>query len=267
MSTSAIWRPPQWTQTAMVAVTVPNVGTLTSNGITAQSTTDLGPVTYVFDAVLGLEHDQRVTKTQHPVQTGSDVSSHAYIEPAHLVLYIGMSDAMDSYALLPTTPPLTPYQYPNYTPWTGASSKSVSAYLTMLNLLTARQPLTVTTRLRTYKNMLVTALSPREDSRTITGLRMRVELEQVFMASTQADATSARPNDTSSTGLGAVNVESPSTAVQSQFNVKKTTIPASTRSDNLLGWLRTHPSGVRCPGAGNWSSNNTSSLQQLPSPQ
>jgi hypothetical protein len=204
---SGAYRPPQWTNPPMVSITVPasTTSVVTSTqfenaGAPITDTTPLqtgsavtntaAPTIYVFDAVLDLEHEQRLEKTRHPIQTGADVSSHAYLMPARVVLNVLMSDVVGSF---------TPGNF------TGNPSKSVSAYLTMLNIQATRMPLTVTTRLRTYFNMMIAGISPREDYKTITGLRMRVELEQILTASTSTVPSSARPNDTNSTGLGAVS--------------------------------------------------------------
>jgi hypothetical protein len=248
----------------MVSITVPNAAALTGN-----TSIYTGPMTYVFDAVLKLSHEQRIEKTRHPVQTGADVSSHAFIMPARLTLYVGMSDAMDAYAAAAPPSQILPYEYPNYVPFTGADSKSVSAFQTMLSIQKARQPLTVTTRLRTYGNMLIMALEPEEDSRTITGLRMRVELEQILTAAATPVVMSARQNDTESTGLGQTNVEAPDPTTTKQFNVDTAAQQGAgidQPTSNLLGWLRQHPSGVDVPGAGTYSSVNASNLANTPAP-
>ena len=273
MRVSKIWRPPQWKAPAMVSITVPappqaqvvQVPTTAANYVPGTpltvggdnstfQTINQGPTTYVFDAVLDLEHEQRVEKTHHPVQTGADLSSHAYLMPARLVLYVGMSDAMDAYSsgADPTKPPYI-------TAFTGSRSKSVSAYRQMISLQAARVPLTVTTRLRTYTNMIITSVSPREDFKTINGLRMRVEFEQIFTASTMDVPNSARSNTTASTGLGTINPVTVQTSTQKQFQIPQTqglklpltaaptqfTTPAN---DLLTNYL------ANVPGAGSYSS-------------
>jgi uncharacterized membrane protein YgcG len=179
--------------------------------------------------VLELEHEQRLEKTRHPVQTGADLSSHAYLMPPRVVMYVGMSDAMAAYASGANNANTTSATPNTVTPFSGGStSKSVNAYQTMITLQAARSPLTVTTRLRTYTNMLITAISPREDFKTITGLKMRVEFEQIFTATTSTSVTgsasiaslsavSARPDATQQTGLGQVNSGALSSTTAAQF--------------------------------------------------
>lgn len=267
---SAAWRPPQWSKPAMVSITVPAGYTTTTpdntpisddaNGVGFTTTKPTAATSYVFDAVLAAEHEQSLTKTRHPVQTGASISSHAYIEPAQLVLYVLMSDAVAQYTAANQTAP------PYVQRWTGNPSKSVSAYRQVLALQSARIPLTVTTRLRTYYNMLILNVSPREDAKTITGARFRIEFEQLFVANIQTNPVSARPNDTQSTGLGAVNVQPPAPSINTQFNVADAPGDLGTGPSNLLTWLHDNPNGVDVPGAGSYSSVNTNSLQQLPSP-
>lgn len=298
------WRPPQWAKPAMVSITVPASYSTSSNasnlvGTTAQPANSNGAnltvsatakqtaaTSYVFDAVLSLDHEQSLTKTHHPVQTGASVSSHAYIEPAQLVMYVLMSDVAQQFTA--SNQASAPYVQQ----WSGNPSKSVSAYQQVLALQSSRVPLTVTTRLRNYSNMLITRVSPHEDSKTITGARFRIEFEQLFVSNIQANPVSARPNDTQSTGLGAVNTQPPPTTVDSQFGVNSytpgpdgpsPTVPLPPDLGNgtipgvqngVPGYIQ--PDGtftpqfpntvqqINVPGAGNFSSVNTNSLQQLP---
>lgn len=249
------WRPPQWSKPAMVSVTVPagynttvpdnTTPPVDENGVGLIVDNHRSATSYVFDAVLTLDHEQTLTKTHHPVQTGAAISSHAYIEPASLVMYVLMSDVAAQYTASNQTRP------PYIQTWSGNPSKSVSAYLQMLALQSARIPLTVTTRLRTYQNMLILRVSPREDDKTTTGARFRLEFEQIFVTNTQTAPVSARPNDTQNTGLGAVNVQPPSATVQQQFGV-----PEEAQTNRLTGVTTAapEPTKVNIPGAGFFSS-------------
>jgi len=249
---------------------IPATGPNAGSNQTAFGASGSAQTTYVFDAVLELDHEQRLEKTHHPVQTGADISSHAYLQAPRLVLSIGMSDAMDAYASGANNANQAGNATPDTTtPFSGGSvSKSVNAYQTMIALQVARSPLTITTRLRTYTNMLITAISPREDYKTITGLRMRIEFEQVFTASTVVSATSdptsglspvsARPDVTAQTGLGQANTSAVPATTQTQFQVPQRTQQALNGADSYLpgGSLLDmyEPMPVNVPGAGNYSS-------------
>lgn len=225
---------------------------INTGGVSAQ-------LTYVFDAVLSLDHNQSLTKTMHPVQNGAAITSHAYLNPATLTMYVLMSDVLGQYVTASQT--TTPY----IQQWTGNSSKSVSAYLQLLKLQAARIPLTVTTRLRTYGNMLIADVSPREDSKSIAGARFRVEFSEIFIAGVQDTPTSARPNDTDNTSQGAVGTTPPSNTVNTQFQVP-TTATGNTLLSSSTGKQTSSPTPVstkvNVPGAGTY----TSTPQQFTTP-
>jgi hypothetical protein len=307
---SGIYRPPQWAAgPAMVSITqVPTQGQANSNpnapgALPAQiqmttysqsalltSTAPTAPtfiasgstqITYVFDAVLELDHEQRLEVTHHPVQTGADISSHAYLMPPRVVMTIGMSDAMDAYASGANNKNTAGNAAPDNVSPFGAgglggsgTGKSVNAYQTLIKLQAARQPLTVTTRLRTYTNMVIASVSPREDYKTIAGLRARVEFQQVYTATTAAGANtpgsgvsaavvgaSARPDATVATTLGQVGTSVVPATTQKQFQQIPQSVPnnAYTMPSNDLN---TDYVPVQVPGAGSYAS--TPGQQALP---
>jgi hypothetical protein len=249
------YRPPQWAQPAMVSITVPaGYGQQSSAvGTEVQSSSPDTPLqlataaqtSYVFDAVLSLEHNQTLTKTIHPVQNGAAITSHAYLNPPTVVMYVLMSDAVGQYVSSNQT--TAPYVQQ----WTGNASKSVSAYQQILALQSARVPLTITTRLRTYSNMLVMDVSPHEDAKSVTGARFRVEFGQIFLAGVTTTPVSARPNDTNTTGLGAVSTTTPSSTVNNQFAVPATATTNTLTQDSDPVPM---PTEVDVPGAGSYSS-------------
>ena len=238
------WRPQQWQTQApqKVLITFPGQGAApqyaSATGITV--TLPTGQTLYAFDAEIQVEHQQQLRTTDHPVQTGASISDHAYLEPARLVLDVGMSDAMDAYF--------------NPSTWQGTPSKSVSAYQTMLALQFSRIPLQITTRLRTYQNMVVEGLTPTDTYRQFSGLRMRVELRQIFLAQISQPTQSARPQETNQTNLGNVDTQPPSAAQQQQNNVPDSPVFTEVLQYNAIG-------------AGDWSSTNTQNLTTLPPPK
>lgn len=241
---NAPYTPPQWSSGKTPIVVIyfpgqPSAPQYQSTGVTAVLPNS--PTQYAFDAVIRAEHQQRIIKTDHPIQTGANISDHAYLMPARLILDVGMSDVMAAF-----------YQGT----WNGSSSKSVSAYQTMIALQASRIPLTLTTRLRSYQNMIIEGITPEDTAKTVTGLKMTVEFSEVLLGSTQVLANSARPQDTQSTPLGSVTPVPPTSAQQSQNNVVSL-VPAHVP----YGGPSLVPAHV--PGAGTWSSVNTSNLSQL----
>src|SRR6185312_10091826 len=193
------------------------------------------PTIYAFDGVIRAEHQQEVVITQHPVQTGANISDHAFSKPARLTIEITMSDAMQSYI---------PGQYG------GSPSRSVSAYQTILDLQKKKSPFSVATRLRQYDNMLIREIRSEENVATRYGLKAQVVFEEIITPST-ATATSsgitfnttallsssARPQTTDKTVGGETQLQqvsqtitsqhSTASAVQSGINVPGLKVPGA----------------------------------------
>ncbi len=155
---------------------------------------------YVFDAVLQVSHDQSLRLTKHPLQYGYNISDHAVLQEAHVVLEIGMSDAMAAFAA---------------GMWEGNASKSVSAFQTLIGFMQNRQLLTLSTRQKTYSNMMITNVTSPETNKTFRSLKARVTFEQVFLVNLATQTMSARPNATDATQLATVQPTNvPATVIQ-----------------------------------------------------
>ena len=48
---------------------------------------------WFFDAFLSINHESKLTITDHPIQSGSSITDHAFLESRTLTFEIGMSDA------------------------------------------------------------------------------------------------------------------------------------------------------------------------------
>lgn len=142
---------------------------------------------FTFDAVFRTDHMANVTVTQHPVQTGAAISDHAYSEPDEVTLEIGMSDAV-SYA---------------------GTNHSINAYSQLRAIMDKREPVTLITRLRSYKNMVITSMSAPDDYTTMNALKATIYFRQVEMVSVstitvqqKVTASSTAQPTTSSSGSG-----------------------------------------------------------------
>lgn len=49
---------------------------------------------YIFDAIFSTDTEHGLTITQHPVQTGANISDHAFVNPVRISMQVGVSDAM-----------------------------------------------------------------------------------------------------------------------------------------------------------------------------
>lgn len=243
--TPSAWRPREWSKPAQTSITVtetlPNTQ---SNQVDAFGGLILSPpgyvdtTVYVFDAVLRSEHSQELRHTEHPVQSGAAMSDHAFLRPARLTLEIGMSDAMDSYSS---------------GLYTGNASKSVSAYQKLLALQRKRIFMTVTTRLRTYQNMLIENIATADTSRTAHGLRAHITFCEIFTAQiTASQSANSGLVPTASDDAGTPTPARPQTTLQSPGGTVQGLPPqASVTSQHRM----ITPSAT-VPGAGSWASNN-----------
>jgi hypothetical protein len=256
------FRPPQWSQPALTMITVPAAyagainpnastnpnatnqtinPTTQQNGVTTYSVTDslnpsstppnAVPQMLVFDAVMRASHSQRARPTLHPIQDNANVTDHVVLEPARLMLDILMTDVLPPYA---------------EGQWVGNASKSIACFTTLDNLRAARVPLVVTTRLKSYQNMIIVDITPDDTVKTRYGLRATVELQQIFLFNVATSVTSARTQTTGSTALGQTAVAPVPAGVVSQNGV-----PTSSAIQQQTGTVI---------GAGNWSDNNASQL-------
>src|SRR5690348_15645087 len=93
------YRPAAWDAPAQTILTVPATSQPGSSPLTDGTTTaDIGnlpgvspfvekpPQIYIFDAVLRVDHHQRLRITDHPVQTGANITDHAFRDQPTIVL-------------------------------------------------------------------------------------------------------------------------------------------------------------------------------------
>ena len=116
--------------------------------------------TFIFDAVFFADHNMNVVLTRHPVQSGAAVTDHAYVEPETVTLDIGMTDSAK---------PLKKF----------GDNRSVTAYSLLKKAMEKRQPVTLVTRLFTYKDMVVTVISATDDYTTMNALRATITLQKI----------------------------------------------------------------------------------------
>lgn len=150
---------------------------------------------YFFDGFMNVTHNQTVTATDHPIQTGANVTDHAIVEPRTVTMVIRMSDVHES--LFPTQ-------------FTERYTRSVSAWAVLQQMLRARLPLQVTTRLETYQNMLILDITADDDYKTREGLYVTVTLREQLMATTQTVQVSTRQDVTTYTYGGDLTGQSAS---------------------------------------------------------
>lgn len=133
---------------------------------------------YFFDAVFSVDTEHSLTVTQHPVQTGANISDHAFVNPIRMTMQVGVSDAM---------------AYRAGADYGGdGKTKSVQAYRLLCKLQELRTPMQVVTRLNTYQNMLIESIDVSDDASTLCALKATVNLVQVLVVNVGTEKVSAR---------------------------------------------------------------------------
>lgn len=133
---------------------------------------------YFFDAVFSVDTEHSLTVTQHPVQTGANISDHAFVNPIRMTMQVGVSDAMAYRAGA------------DY--GSDGKTKSVQAYRLLCKLQELRTPMQVVTRLNTYQNMLIESIDVSDDVSTLCALKATVNLVQVMVVNVGTEKVSAR---------------------------------------------------------------------------
>lgn len=145
---------------------------------------------FIFDAFFNIQHDSNLKITEHPVQSGADVSDHAYMEAQTVTFEIGMSDVMHNIS------------DKSFKKFTGDSTRSINAYQMLRKLQAERVPIQAITRLWTYTNMIIENISAPDDNKTVFGLKATVTLKEIFVACVTTVKISERPQKSEETNEG-----------------------------------------------------------------
>lgn len=161
--------------------------------IKAMTYIDISPSTsdgkYVFDAFFTIQHNRELTITESPVQTGANISDHAYMEPKELTMDVGMSEVMRK---------IDDYHFGI----TDGKTRSTTAYSTLTKLQEQRVPCNVVTRFGTYKNMLIETISVNDDNTTANGLKATITFKEILVAVVETVRISARAQKSTTTNNG-----------------------------------------------------------------
>jgi hypothetical protein len=133
-------------------------------------------------------YSDSVEVTQHPVESGADISDHAFKRPMELVLRSGWSNSSD----------LSLLNLPSQATFTGGSMVNADyisgVYSALLALQESRQPLVVVSGLRRYDAMVITDLEVRRDTTTANALMLVAYCKQIIYASAQATVMTPQAN-------------------------------------------------------------------------
>lgn len=130
---------------------------------------------YTFDAVLTEEHTSELEVTDSPVETGESISDHAYMKPKKLKIVGGIGDAVLN--------PLTVLA--GNDSYGGGQSRSITAFELLQKLQESREPFSVQTGMKLYKNMVITSLRVSQDKDTAKVGIFECDLREVIIVDTK----------------------------------------------------------------------------------
>ncbi len=142
----------------------PNFALFSESGVTVMG------LDRVIDLNPDVDHNQSVSVTAYPIESGGSLTDNAVVEPNKLTIRSYVSDLLisENTAL-------------NISP----SARAAAAWGVITELMNRREPLTVTTRIQVYNNMLITNLSSSQNEDTGGALVFTIRLEEVLFSQTQ----------------------------------------------------------------------------------
>lgn len=132
-----------------------------------------------LDTVLFEEHQGSVTITKNPVEAGADITDHAIVQPDILIIQGAVTDSPLGTASLGQLVDSITSLFGTST--SSNATRSQQAYEAFVTLKNNAEPLDVTTRLKTYSNMLITSLSTSQDKDTSQIAILDIILEEVII--------------------------------------------------------------------------------------
>lgn len=225
-----------------MSVNLAEVTLLGASSLFLQQSNQIGGIQ--VDTTLEETYEDSLEITEHPVEAGAAITDHSFKRPMELVLICGWSDSSASGALgllsgvLATQSPAAagilgiasaassllsnPGAGTSGSFFGGAMAASdyvAGIYSNLLQLQESRQPISVSSGLRVYDNMLIQSLRVRRDQRTQYVLNVQAVLRQIIIVSTQTatlapQASQANPASTADTvNTGAQQLQQTSSGV------------------------------------------------------
>lgn len=175
-----------------------------------------------FDAVIREEHSSEVTKTEHPVEVGANISDHAFVMPKSLMLEVASTEC-----------------------GTGSGAYAgdpVAVYQRLIEIQESLELLHITTELNSYDNMMIMSIVSPRDYTTVHSMKATILLEELIVVDTQnvkiASKPSTNPQKTGQTSGGTRQPEAPDEGAPNQSIIDgwvEGIRPLSTAKDLLFG--------------------------------
>lgn len=137
------------------------------------------------DVVIEETHRDSLIITQHPVEKGAAITDHAFLRPAEVEMRCGFSNSSH-----------------------GDAGYARQVYDALRRLQASRQPFSVYTGKRAYRDMLIADLGVTTEARTENVLAVAVRLQQIIIVSTKTTGTGTNTTTAGSSQSAQANPES-----------------------------------------------------------
>ena len=183
-----------------------------------------------LDSVLLEEHEGFVSITKNPVESGADITDHAIVQPDILSIKGLVTDSPLGLAALGQIIDSITNLFGTST--SSNLTRSQQAYRALEVLKNNAEPIDVTTRLKTYSNMMITSLSTSQDKDTSQIVILDITLEEIII--TESSTTDIGESDL----FPSVNKTGSTTVDRGRQEVKKLSDSTSSSILNTIGdWL------------------------------
>lgn len=132
-----------------------------------------------LDNVVFEEHEGSITLTRNPVEAGADITDHAIVQPDTLFIQGIVTDSPLGTAAFGALIDSISNLFGTST--SANLTRSQQAFEALTTLKNNAQPIDVTTKLKTYTNMMITTLSTSQDKDTSQILIINISLEEVIL--------------------------------------------------------------------------------------
>lgn len=136
-----------------------------------------------LDAVISEDHDSSVRVTKNPVELGAEVTDHAIILPKIITINAEVSDTPLGIAALGQIVDFVTGLFGTST--SENLTRSEAAYNAMIQLQESREPIEVQTKLKLYKNMLITNVRVIQDKDSSNIVAMVIRLEEILIVESE----------------------------------------------------------------------------------
>ena len=136
-----------------------------------------------LDAVLSESHNSAIRITRNPVEFGADITDHTVIEPKKLSIIAEVSDTPLGVAAFTQIVDLVTGLFGSST--VSNLTRSNAAYNALVQLQESREPIEVQTRLKLYKDMIITGIDVTQDKDSSRIVNMNMSLEEILITESE----------------------------------------------------------------------------------